>query len=40
VYLADDIAEGEVSRQLEFLEAERLALTLTTDQLESLAPAK
>jgi uncharacterized membrane protein len=40
VYLAVDIAEGEVSRQLEFLDAERLSLTLSSDQLESLAPAK
>jgi hypothetical protein len=40
VYLADDIAEGEVSRQLEFLDAEWFTLTLTAEQLDALAPSK
>jgi hypothetical protein len=40
VYLADDVAEGEVRRQLDFLDAEWLTTTLTADQLDALAPTK
>ena len=40
VYLADDIAEGEVGRQLEFLNAERLSLTISPDDIEALTPTK
>ena len=40
VYLASDVAEGEVGRQLEFLNAERLSLTISPDEIEALTPAK
>ena len=40
VYLADAIAEGEVNRQLEFLNAERLSLTISPDEIDALTPAK
>jgi uncharacterized membrane protein len=40
VFLASEIAEGEVMRQLEFLNAQRVALDLSDEALEKLEPAK
>ncbi|MET0989120.1 MAG: hypothetical protein ABWY54_00585 [Glaciihabitans sp.] len=40
VYLADDIAEGEVRRQLEFLNSEQFSLTITPGDIEALTPTK
>ena len=40
VFLASTIAEGEVVRQLEFLNAQRVTLTLSDDALTRLEPAE
>lgn len=40
VYLAENIADGEVGRQLEFLNAERLSLTVSPEDIDALTPTK
>lgn len=40
IYLADDIADGEVRRQLEFLNSERLSLTISPDDIDALTSTK
>lgn len=40
VYLAENIADGEVGRQLEFLNAERLSLTVSPEDIDGLTPTK